>query len=81
MKAQKNTCQRCGRKGSVAKGREVKIEVHHKDGISWDGLIELIRERLLQTPDKYECLCDECHDKETYGDKADSHTGTETPGA
>lgn len=64
VKRQHNTCQRCGKKGSAAKGREVKIEVHHAKGIDWDGLIDLIRERLLQTPDDYECLCVECHRRE-----------------
>jgi hypothetical protein len=63
VKDQKNTCVECGRKGSVAKGREVKINVHHKSGIDWDGVIRLIRERLLQTPDKYVCMCEECHVK------------------
>lgn len=63
VKDQKNTCVECGRKGSVAKGREVKINVHHKDGIRWDNLIQLIRDQLLQTPDKYVCMCEECHVK------------------
>ena len=64
MKLQHNTCAGCGAKGSVAKGREVKIEVHHTDGIDWSGLIELIRTRLLQDPSKYTCLCKACHDKQ-----------------
>lgn len=82
VKDQKNTCQRCGRKGSVAKGREVKINVHHREGVDWDGLLALIRERLMQTPDKYECLCEECHNKEHYGDKKDGgQSGTDIAGA
>lgn len=63
VKDQKNTCCECGRKGSAAKGREVRINVHHTDGIRWDNLIQLIREQLLQTPDKYVCMCEECHVK------------------
>jgi predicted HNH restriction endonuclease len=63
VKDQRNTCQTCGRKGSVAKGREVRINVHHRKGVNWDGLLQLIRERLLQTPDDYECMCEECHVK------------------
>ena len=62
VKLHHNTCQVCGAKGSVAKGREVKIEVHHTEGIDWSGLIELIRTRLLQDPSKYTCLCKKCHD-------------------
>ena len=61
LKEQRNTCQKCGKKGSVAKGREVKIAVHHKDGIDWSGVADLIRERVLQDPSRLECLCGECH--------------------
>lgn len=59
-----NTCCKCGRKGSQAKGKEVTIEVHHINGIDWSGLCSLIRDRLLQTPDKLVCMCKECHAKE-----------------
>jgi 5-methylcytosine-specific restriction endonuclease McrA len=61
IRREANTCQRCGAKGSVAKGREVAIEVHHLDGINWDGLIREIRLRLLVNPDNLEVLCKECH--------------------
>lgn len=61
VKDQHNTCVKCGRKGSVAKGREVRINVHHKAGVDWSGLLDLIRERLLQTPADYDCMCEECH--------------------
>lgn len=70
VKDQHNTCCDCGRKGSVAKGKEVRINVHHKSGIDWDGVIRLIRERLLQTPDKYVCMCEECHVKHHNEEKA-----------
>ena len=63
VKEQHNTCQVCGKKGSVAKGREVKIEVHHISGVDWEGLFDDIRKRLLQTPKDYRCLCTECHGK------------------
>lgn len=46
----------------MAKGRDVKVCVHHTDLIDWSGLIDLIRERLLDG--KMECLCQDCHDKE-----------------
>jgi len=62
--ALKNTgycCSVCGIKQSVAKGREVKLDVHHLDGIAWDGLCQLIRDRLLQSPDRLTPLCDACH--------------------
>jgi hypothetical protein len=47
----------------VAKGREVKIICHHTDGIDWDGVVDLIFERVLQTPEAYTVLCKECHEK------------------
>ncbi|MEN6404017.1 MAG: hypothetical protein ABFD94_18890 [Armatimonadia bacterium] len=61
VKAASNTCMDCGRKGSKAIGREVKIEVHHRHGIDWDGLIDLIAARLLQQ--EYDVLCSACHEK------------------
>lgn len=64
VKRDKNTCRICGKKGSVAKGKEVKINVHHIEGIEWEDLIDLIYERLLVHPDKMKCLCIDCHDKE-----------------
>lgn len=64
VKRDKNTCQACGVKGSVAKGREVKIEVHHKQNIDWEELINLVYERLLVNPEGMICLCKDCHDKE-----------------
>jgi 5-methylcytosine-specific restriction endonuclease McrA len=57
-------CERCGRKQSKAKGQEVAVSVHHRDLIDWAGLLELIRERLLQSPEKLEALCDDCHQEE-----------------
>lgn len=54
-------CQRCGAKQSKAKGREVKVEVHHIDGIEWYDVANIIAERILQTPDRLMTLCHECH--------------------
>ena len=65
VKRDKNTCGNCGRKGSVAKGREVKIEVHHHEQINWERIIEYIRRHLLVDPKGLECLCRECHAEET----------------
>lgn len=64
LKNQNYTCRQCGKKQSSAKGREFKVEVHHRYGIDWDGVLEFIRERVLQTPDKLEVLCKECHTAE-----------------
>ena len=55
------TCACCGKKRSVAKGREVKLEVHHEDGIDWDALIDVVYERLLCSPDRLVVMCAECH--------------------
>lgn len=69
IKREQNTCQRCGRKGSVAKGREVRIEVHHLSGIpNWDEIIRVIRLHLLVDPDGLEVNCVECHKEVENGD-------------
>ena len=54
-------CAECGVKQSVAKGKEVKLQVHHDPLINWDGIRELVRARLLDVPQKP--LCKECHAK------------------
>jgi predicted HNH restriction endonuclease len=57
-------CERCHAKASTARGREVSLEVHHRDGIDWDGLADLIRQRLLPPADRLEVLCHRCHEEE-----------------
>lgn len=64
LKRDKYSCVICHRKQSKAKGKEFKVLVHHKNGINWENLIQLIRERLLQTPDTLETRCEEHHPKE-----------------
>jgi len=64
LKRENNTCERCGAKKSVAKGREVKVVVHHRNGIDWSGIADLIRERVMVHPDNLEVLCKSCHDLE-----------------
>jgi len=61
MKLAGYCCHECGRKQSRAKGREVYVQVHHVDGIDWDGLLALIRARLLHEPERLQVLCKECH--------------------
>lgn len=64
LKRDKYTCCDCGIKASKKKGHEVKVQVHHKEGIDvWDEIIELIYEQLLCDPDKLETLCVDCHNK------------------
>ena len=69
IKLHHNTCETCGKKGSVAKGREVKIVAHHREGINWDSIVDLIFERVLQTPEAYTILCKECHEAIHDGNK------------
>ncbi len=54
------SCKMCGIKQSVAEGKEVKLEVHHDPPINWSGIVDLIFERLLNTP-QYP-LCKDCHE-------------------
>ena len=65
LKACNYTCV-CGKKQSTAKGREVKVEVHHTNGIDWEELIDLVYTKLLIA--EYQVLCSDCH-KEHHGTK------------
>ena len=57
-------CQECGIKQSKKKGSEVKVHVHHKEGIDvWDDIIEMISDKILCDPDKLQTLCVDCHYK------------------
>ena len=58
-------CQSCGKKKSIKKGQEQKIEVHHIEGISnWDHVVKIIQEEILCDPSLLKVLCPECHAKE-----------------
>lgn len=64
LKRDNYSCVSCGVKQSKAKGKEQKVEVHHKEGVgNWDRLIEVIREELLCDISNLETICPECHDK------------------
>ena len=64
LKADKYICQGCGVKQSRAKGKEVYVEVHHKENIlNWDEIYKAVREYLLCDPKKMETLCKDCHKK------------------
>ncbi len=64
LKRDQYKCSECGIKQSKAKGREVKVEVHHVEGIlNWDRLFEYINNHLLCDPKYLETLCKECHAK------------------
>jgi len=62
LKRDKYTCQNCGVKQSKAKGKEQKVQVHHKNGITnWNEIINCIRKNLLCNPENLETLCPNCH--------------------
>lgn len=65
LKAGGYTCSICHRKQSVAKGREFKVQVHHKAGAigNWEKVIDLIYAELLCSHEHLEILCEECHEK------------------
>lgn len=69
LKNAKYSCESCGVKQSKAKGKEQKVEVHHIFGIDWEGIVQLIRERILQTPTRLKVLCPDCHKKEHENEK------------
>ena len=64
LKAAGYCCEKCGAKQSTAKGKEVKVNVHHRSGIdNWAEVMQLIRDKLLNQADM-ETLCTECHKDE-----------------
>lgn len=65
LKAAGYCCEECGVKQSKAKGRECKVEVHHRNEIlDWDLMIDYIQRHLLCDPDALMVLCESCHDKQ-----------------
>lgn len=71
MKASGYKCKQCGKKQSKAKGKEVKVEVHHGNGIdNWKIIIDAVYEYLLCDPRFLIPLCEECHDKIHEGEKS-----------
>lgn len=64
LKSSEYHCEECGVKQSDAKGKEVKLEVHHmEEEIDWDKIVEYLQLHLLCEPEKLEVLCKECHYK------------------
>ena len=64
LKAADYRCSKCKRKQSRAKGKEVKVEVHHKKGVlNWAKIYETLRKYLLNENDMV-VLCDRCHKEE-----------------
>ena len=65
IKRDKYTCRRCGAKQSKARGKEIKCEVHHIDGVTnWAEIEATIRMFLLTDPEYLRTLCKDCHEKE-----------------
>ena len=58
------TCQKCGRKASVAKGRECKVHVHHLTPIQWEVMFTEVYKWLLCHPSMLTVLCEACHKEE-----------------
>lgn len=65
LKREGYCCEKCGAKQSRAKGKEVYLEVHHRDGIQWEEIMTYIYKFLLPSPEKLEVLCLDCHKIET----------------
>ena len=57
-------CEHCGVKNSRAKGKEVRVIVHHKKLIDWKLVFAVLRDELIPDPDELICLCDDCHKAE-----------------
>ena len=55
------TCRVCGVKQSIAKGRVVKVVVHHIDGVRWTGTFREMAEDMYCGIDRLLTLCKKCH--------------------
>jgi hypothetical protein len=64
IKREGGCCELCKAKQSVAKGREVKLEVHHNNGIEWEQMIDYVYRHLLCDPKDLTVYCKDCHGKE-----------------
>ena len=70
LKREGYACEECGAKQSRKKGQEVKVEVHHLEGIvNWDQMIDYIYRHLLVEPGALEVVCEDCHAKITEEEK------------
>lgn len=80
LKKANYSCQVCGVKQSQAEGQEQKLEVHHKNGIVWEKMIDMVYKRLLVKPKKLLVVCPECHKKQHEGEQNDStgHSSSDT---
>lgn len=66
LKRDNYSCVQCGKKQSKARGREQKVEAHHKQGIgNWERAIDVIYEEILCPPEFWETLCPDCHKVES----------------
>lgn len=64
IKRSGNKCECCGALSKTRKGGEATLEVHHRDGIEWEKVIDYIKRNVLQHPDRFDVLCTECHKTE-----------------
>ena len=69
LKRDHYTCVDCGIKQSKAKGREVKVEVDHLDGINWEFILDYIYRHLLVPPERLETVCKKDHSARTRARK------------
>ncbi len=63
LKYDNYTCTNCGAKQSRKKGHEVKVEVHHTNGINWDDICDHILYWIFQS--EQVTLCTKCHAERT----------------
>ena len=63
------TCQSCGVKQSAAKGREVRVVVHHVDEVRWGGTLQEMAEDMFCDAGRLLTLCVACHKALHKGEK------------
>ncbi len=61
IKRENGCCEVCGKKQSAAKGREVRLEIHHNNGVQWQQILDKVFKELLCDPRHLTVLCKDCH--------------------
>ena len=57
-------CSKCGEKQTMAKGKELVLEVHHLKPINWDRIFKVLREELLPEQKYLKVECPFCHSED-----------------
>lgn len=64
LKRSNYCCEGCGARQSSAKGKELRLEVHHNNGVEWERMLDYVYRHLLCDPKHLTVFCKRCHEEE-----------------